>query len=133
MMLLRCYALCAIALFSFSPNTWAFSQTDHQTLLLQKQYLNQINQCAATSSFTRLVDQAIHAAKPEQKAQLAMTIEEMILQNPACFVEASMRIGKAKCEQLEAMFIQEPHFYPRESLKQSLSSTRLYPQSCFAG
>ncbi len=132
-MFLRAVALATIFSLGFSHASHAFTKTDPQTLLLQKQYLNQINQCAAPSSFSRLVDKALGTSNPEQTAQLAMSIEEMILQNPACFVEASIKIGKAKCEMLEAIFIQEPHFNPRENLKQSLSSTDLYSQSCFAG
>lgn len=131
-MLKRISALGAAFPFLFASTVNAFTQTDHQTLMLQKQYLNQINQCAAPASFSRLVNSALRSSNADQKAQLAMTIEEMILQNPACFVEASLKIGKSKCEMLESMFIQEPHFNPRENLKQSLSSARLYAQSCFA-
>lgn len=131
-MLKRLSALGAAFPFLFASTANAFTQTDHQTLMLQKQYLNQINQCAAPASFSRLVNSALRSSNADQKAQLAMTIEEMILQNPACFVEASIKIGKSKCEMIEAMYIQEPHFYPRENLKQSLAGTKLYAQSCFA-
>ena len=131
-MFLRGLVLSTVFIFSFQHSAQAFTLTEHQTLLLQKQYLNQINQCAVPTSFSRLVNNALRTSNPEKKAQIAMTIEEMILQNPACFVEASLKIGKSRCEMLESMFIQEPHFNPRESLKQSLSSARLYSQSCFA-
>lgn len=131
-MFMRTLILSATFAILFSHHVYAFDQSTSQTLLLQKQYLNQINQCAAQSNFSRLVDNALQTANKEQKAQLAMTIEEMILQNTTCFVEASIKIGKSKCEMLEAMFIQEPHFNPREVLKESLSNTRLFSQSCFA-
>jgi hypothetical protein len=131
-MLIRTLTLSAILVLLYSHHVFAFDQPTNQILLLQKQYLNQINQCAAPSNFSRLVDNALQSQNKEQKAQLAMTIEEMILQNPTCFVEASIKVGKSKCEMLEAMFIQEPHFNPREVLKESLSNTRLFSQSCFA-
>jgi len=125
-------AFATLFIFGLSHTAAAFNQTSIQTLLLQKQYLNQINQCATSSSFSRLVDNALRSTNAGQKAQHAMVIEEMILQNPACFVEASIKLSKPKCEMLEAMFIQEPHFNPRDNLKQSLSSVRQYSQSCFA-
>ena len=131
-MFLRNLVLSTVFIGAFSQPSLAFNQSDYQTLLLQKQYLNQINQCASPASFNRLVDSALFTAKPEQKAQIAMSIEEMILQNPACFVDAAIKLGKSRCEMLEAKFIQEPHFYPRDSLKQALSSARQYSQSCFA-
>jgi len=132
-MSLRITVITAVFLFGFNHAAHAFTQPKHQTLLLQQQYLKEINQCATPSSFSRLVDKALRSPNPELTAKFAMSIEEMIVQNPACFVEASIKIGKSKCQKLEAMFIQEPHFYPRENLKQSLSSTHLYSQSCFAG
>lgn len=130
-MLKSSMALSAILCLLLNGSLHAY-ESDPQTLVLQKQYLNQINQCATPNAFARLINDAMRASNQAQKAQLAMAIEEMILQNPSCFVEASIKIGRSKCEWIEAMFIQEPHFNPRENLKQSLSNARLYPQSCFA-
>lgn len=109
----------------------ANSQTQN-VLLLQKQYLNQINQCASIESFNRLINTALKPSRPNERSLVAMTIEEMILKNPTCFVEASVKLGKAKCELIEDMFIREPHFNPRDNLKESLANTRLFQQSCFA-
>lgn len=108
------------------------TQTNQNALLLQKQYLNQINQCASIASFNRLINTALKPNRPNERSLVAMTVEEMILKNPTCFVEASVKLGKAKCELIEDMFIREPHFNPRDNLKQSLANTRLYQQSCFA-
>ena len=108
------------------------TQTNQNALLLQKQYLNQINQCASIASFNLLINTALKPNRPNERSLVAMTVEEMILKNPTCFVEASVKLGKAKCELIEDMFIREPHFNPRDNLKQSLANTRLYQQSCFA-
>jgi hypothetical protein len=115
-----------------SPIASANNQTYQNVLLLQKQYLNQINQCASIASFNRLINTALKSNRPNERTLVAITVEEMILKNPSCFVEASVKLGKAKCELIEDMFIREPQFNPRDNLKESLANTRLFQQSCFA-
>jgi len=131
-MFFRTTAVITLFLFGFHDASHALTKYDNQTLLLQKQYLNQINLCAAPSTFSRLLDEILSSRSSDSTAKFAMTIEEMILQNPACFVEASIKIGLPKCKILESMFIHEPYFNPRENLKQALSSTNLYSKSCFS-
>ncbi|MDG1097526.1 MAG: hypothetical protein P8N23_07995 [Methylophilaceae bacterium] len=130
-MFFRMTAIISLLLFGLH-NANALTKNDNQTLLLQKQYLNQINACAAPSTFSRLIEEILNSQSYDSTANFAMNIEEMILQNPACFVEASIKIGSAKCKILESKFINEPYFNPRENLKQALSSTNLYSKSCFA-
>ena len=120
-----------IASLFISSIAFANNQTQN-VLLLQKQYLNQINQCASTPSFNRLINTALKPSNQNERSLVAMTVEEMILKNPTCFVEASVKLGKAKCELIEDMFIREPQFNPRDNLKESLANTRLFQQSCFA-
>lgn len=126
--------VCAIGMMVslFISSIASANNHTQNVLLLQKQYLNQVNQCSSIASFSRLINVALKPSHPNQISLVAMTVEEMILNNPTCFVEASVKLGKAKCELIEDMFIREPHFNPRDNLKESLASTRLFKQSCFA-
>lgn len=126
--------VCAIGMMAnlFICSIATANNQTQNVLLLQKQYLNQINLCASNPSFSHLIDTAIKTSHPNEISLVAMTVEEMILKNPSCFVEASVKLGKAKFELIENMFIHEPHFNPRDRLKESLANTKLFQQSCFA-
>lgn len=126
--------VCAIGMMAtlFICSVATANNQTQNVLLLQKQYLNQINLCASIPSFSHLIDNAIKTSHSNEISLVAMTVEEMILKNPSCFIEASVKLGKAKCELIENMFIREPHFNPRDRLKESLANTKLFHQSCFA-
>jgi len=130
--LLRKVFTIGIVVSSFISSIASANNQTQNELLLQKYYLNQVNQCVSIASFNRLINTALNPSRPLERSLVAMTIEEMILKNPNCFVEASVKLGKTKCDLIEDMFIREPHFNPRDNLKESLATARQFRQSCFA-
>jgi hypothetical protein len=130
--LLRKVFTIGMVISSFISSIASANNQTQDELILQKYYLNQVNQCVSITSFNRLINSALNPSRPQEISLVAMTIEEMILKNPNCFVEASVKLGKTKCELIEDIFIREPHFNPRDNLKDSLATARQFRQSCFA-
>jgi len=59
-------------------------------------------------------------------------LEELIKYNPSCFIASINKLDNKNCKQVEASYINEPHFYPREDLKTSLRQTKDFSKSCLA-
>ena len=103
-----------------------------EKLNAEKDYLNMINQCANPKLFNKILDQALATKDESKRALFAAQIEETIMNNPSCFIDAVSKLGNKKCEVVEDSFIKEPYFYPRHEIYKSLSSAADYASSCFA-
>lgn len=123
-------------MISFSVTAFATSnktiQLNVEKLHAQKNYLNMINQCANTKLYSKILDQALSTKDESKRTFYAAQIEEVIINNPSCFIAAVSKLGNKKCEVVEENFIREPYFYPRHEIYRSLSSVNEYASSCFA-
>ena len=108
------------------------SPIDIVRLNAQKDYLYTINQCANPKLYNQLLEKAMGAKDESKRIFYAAQIEEMIINNPSCFLNALSKLGYKKCEVVEDSFIKEPYFYPRHEIYRSLSSSSEYARSCFA-
>lgn len=122
----------------FSVNFSSHASTDQrinvESLMLQKSYLKGINQCAPDKPFINLMKSAVKDANTfYEHGNFAQTIEEVILQNPACFVSSTNKLSQKECETLNEKYIKEPFFYPRAMLTDSLGKVKGLNQSCLAG
>lgn len=119
-------------------NFSSYASTDQkinvESLMLQKTYLKGINQCAPDKPFINLMKSAVKDANTfYEHGTYAQTIEEVILQNPACFVSSTSKLSQKECETLNEKYIKEPFFYPRAMLTDSLGKVKGLNQSCLAG
>ena len=109
-----------IALLSLSFASFATPKPDInvESLLMQKQYLKNINQCATEKSFNTFIKSAIKDANTfYQHGNYAETIEETVI----------------NCQVLNEAYIKEPFFYPRAMLTDSLNKVKGINQTCLAG
>lgn len=102
-------------------------------LISQKNYVQFMNQCSAPKRLSGMMSQAIKQQDNYQaKAHNASMLEEIMLNNPTCFVQAANALPANICAQVEAAFINETFFYPRDQIKQSLTRAKDYAKSCIA-
>ena len=119
---------------NFSSHASTDQKINVESLMLQKTYLKGINQCAPDKPFINLMKSAVKDANTfYEHGTYAQTIEEVILQNPACFVSSTSKLSQKECETLNEKYIKEPFFYPRAMLTDSLGKVKGLNQSCLAG
>lgn len=119
---------------NFSSHATTDQKINVESLMLQKSYLKEINQCGNEKSFLSLIKSAVKEANTfYEHGSYAQTIEEVILQNPACFIASTNKLSKKECETLNEKYIKEPFFYPRAMLGDALGKVKGLSQSCLAG
>lgn len=115
-----------------TPNNPSVKKVDIQQLALQKQYL-QVIDCRGVNKLTRLLQKSLAQTEDlTAKGHMASMFEEVMMQNPSCFIQAANALPANVCNQVEAQFIHETFFYPREEIKQALTGAKNYRNSCLA-
>lgn len=103
-----------------------------EVLTLQKAYLQTID-CRAPLQITSLVSAALKDVDNfSAKASKASVLEEIMLKNPPCMIQALNQLPVKSCEQFKENFIEETFFYPRDDIKSALASAKNYSKSCIA-
>ena len=132
--MLKYLSLVVLLSASFSSYATPTPSINVDGLLMQKQYLKNINQCATEKSFNAFIKSAIKDANTfYQHGTYAETIEETVLNNPACFVYSASKLSQKECQTLNQSYIKEPFFYPRAMLSDALSKVKGINQTCLAG
>lgn len=112
-----------------SPNP----SVNAQTLISQKAYLQTID-CRAPQQISQLVSAALKDADNySAKASKASVLEEIMLKNPPCMIQALNQLPAKACLQFKENFIEETFFYPRDEIKSALATAKHYNKSCVAG
>lgn len=107
-------------------------QVDSQSLSLQKSYLQTID-CRSPKKLAGLISQALkNAEKYTVKANNAVVLEEIMMNNPSCFIQAVNNLPSKQCSKVEETLINETFFYPRHDIKRALESATNYSKSCIA-
>ena len=128
--MLKHLSLVVLLSVSFSSYATPTPSINVDGLLMQKQYLKNINQCATENSFNAFIKSAIKDANTFYQHG---TIEETVLNNPACFVYSASKLSQKECQTLNQAYIKEPFFYPRAMLSDALSKVKGINQTCLAG
>lgn len=103
-----------------------------QSLALQRSYLQAID-CRAPEQLSNALKQAIKNADDwTKKGTNASVFEEIMMQNPACFIQGLNKLPKKSCQQFQVDYINETFFYPRDDIKKALARAKNYGQSCIA-
>ncbi len=103
-----------------------------EVLTLQKAYLQTID-CRAPQQITSLVIAALKDTDNfSAKASRASVLEEIMLKNPPCMIQALNQLPVKSCVQFKENFIEETFFYPRDDIKSALASAKNYSKSCIA-
>ncbi len=103
-----------------------------EVLTLQKAYLQTID-CRAPQQITSLVSAALKDMDNfSAKASRASVLEEIMLKNPPCMIQALNQLPVKSCVQFKENFIEETFFYPRDDIKSALASAKNYSKSCIA-
>jgi hypothetical protein len=109
------------------------SNVDVETLALQKLYLQTID-CRASKKLSNLLEESIKSADDlTAKGINASVMEEIMMNNPSCFIQALNQLPTKVCRKIEENYINETFFYPRDEIKRALSSAKNYSNSCIAG
>lgn len=107
-------------------------QVDMQSLSLQKSYLQTID-CRSPKKLAGMLSTALKTADDyTAKANNAVVIEEIIINNPSCFIQALNNLPAKQCSKVEDTFINETFFYPRSEIKSALMGATNYNKSCIA-
>lgn len=105
---------------------------DLEALAQQKSYIQMVD-CRAPKQLTHLLEQSLKDTDNlATKGKSASVLEEVMMNNPDCFIQALNDLPPAVCSQIEQNFIQETFFYPRSELRQALSNAKSYRNSCIA-
>lgn len=123
------FALC----FSFSAFANVTKPTINlENLALQKNYLQNID-CRAPKAITSMLNHALkNTDNYAAKANHASVIEELMVKNPPCFIQALNQLPNKSCLQFKEHFIEETFFYPRDDIKTALAGAKNYHKSCIA-
>lgn len=114
------------------PTRAAAPSVDLEALALQKSYLQTID-CRAPERLTHLLQQSLsNTDNLTDKGNNASVFEEVMMNNPSCFIAALNDLPEKMCQQVAENFIRETFFYPRSEIKQALSSAQNYSNSCIA-
>ena len=107
-------------LLAINTQLWAANDNniDIKKLENQKAFIGQINQCMNSDQVER--------------SKYAAILEELIKYNPSCFIAGINKLDNQNCKQIEELYLNEPHFYPREDLRASLKQTKDFSRSCLA-
>ena len=122
-------------LLALNTQLWAANtkNIDIKKLENQKAFIGQINQCMNPDQLDQFIKKAIqNTSNQEERSKYAAILEELIKYNPSCFISGINKLDNQNCKQIEELYLNEPHFYPREDLKASLKQTRDYSRSCLA-
>ncbi len=122
-------------LLAINTQLWAANDNniDIQKLKNQKAFIGQINQCINPDQLDQFIKKAIQkTSDQEERSKYAAVLEELIKYNPACFIAGINKLDNQNCKQIEELYLNEPHFYPREDLRASLKQTRDFSRSCLA-
>jgi hypothetical protein len=107
-------------------------QVDMQSLSLQKSYLQTID-CRSPKRLAGMISTALKSADDyTTKASNAVVFEEIMINNPSCFIQALNNLPPKQCSEVENTFIKETFFYPRNDIKSALMSATNYTKSCIA-
>lgn len=129
---LTCLAMANTGSTKVSLKKLSVQKLDIQTLALQKHYLQTID-CRGAKKLTTLLQQSLEQADDlSAKGNHAIVFEEVMMNNPSCFIQALNALPPKACDQIEENFIHETFFYPRAEIKQALSGAKNYPNSCLA-
>lgn len=124
--------LCFALLSSLTSFNLAVANVDVQTLALQRSYLQAID-CRTPQKLTEALKQSLKDANNLiARGHHASVFEEIMMQNPACFIQALNALPQRTCERFAADYIHETFFYPRAMIKKSLSTAKDYQESCIA-
>lgn len=125
-LLFTCFLSCSVLAQTQPPSI------NLQNLALQKSYLQTID-CRAPKRITSMLNEAIKEKDNyTAKANRATILEEIMVKNPPCFIQAVNSLPLHACLQVKENFIDETFFYPREEVKNALASAKNYPKSCIA-
>jgi hypothetical protein len=106
---------------------------DVQGLALQKSYLQTVD-CRSPKQLTSLLKLSVKDTHNlTTKANNAIVLEEIMMNNPDCFIQSLNDLPQQVCEQIEDNYIRETFFYPRNDVKRALSSAKNYRKSCIDG
>jgi hypothetical protein len=122
-------------LLAINTQLWAANDNniDIQKLKNQKAFIGQINQCMNSDQLYQFIKKAIQkTSDQEERSKYAAVLEELIKYNPSCFIAGINKLDNQNCKQIEELYLNEPHFYPREDLRASLKQTRDFSRSCLA-
>jgi hypothetical protein len=122
-------------LLAINTQLWAANDNniDIQKLKNQKAFIGQINQCINPDQLDQFIKKAIQkTSDQEERSKYAAILEELIKYNPSCFIASINKLDNQNCKQIEELYLNEPHFYPREDLRASLKQTRDFSRSCLA-
>jgi hypothetical protein len=122
-------------LLAINTQLWAANDNniDIQKLKNQKAFIGQINQCINPDQLDQFIKKAIQkTSDQEERSKYAAILEELIKYNPSCFLAGINKLDNQNCKQIEELYLNEPHFYPREDLRASLKQTRDFSRSCLA-
>lgn len=126
-----------LIVFTIVFNVCAFAKAesaglDVQALALQKSYLQSID-CRSPSRLTKVLKKALKDTEDlTAKGNHASVFEEMMIHNPACFIQAINNLPAHACLQIKNNYINETFFYPRTAIRQALSTAKNYEDSCIA-
>ena len=85
-------------------------QVDIQTLALQKQYLQTID-CRGADQLIGILKKSLDQTEDlSAKGHIASVFEEVVMNNPSCFIQAANPLPVKVCDQVEAQFIHETFF-----------------------
>ncbi len=126
-----------VALLMFCLGSVASANTSKpsinlQNLALQKAYIQAID-CRSPQKVSSLISSAIKQADNyAAKANNASVLEEIMVNNPPCFIQALNQLPAKACLQFKEQYIEETFFYPRDDIKQALATAKNYSKSCIA-
>jgi hypothetical protein len=107
-------------------------QINMQILSLQKSYLQTID-CRSPKRLAGMISTALKSVDDyTTKANNAEVFEEIMINNPSCFIQALNALPPKKCLQVEDAFINETFFYPHNDIKSALQNATNYSKSCIA-
>lgn len=127
------FTACLALFLSLLPTHLASANIDVQKLALQRSYLQAID-CRTPQQLVEALKQSLKDADNlTARGHHASVLEEVMMHNPACFVQALNTLPKRTCQRFVADYLEETFFYPRDAINASLSATKQYENSCLAG
>jgi hypothetical protein len=131
------FSLCLTLCTNVFANSVYANSFHHNDLAIklsaQKAFIANINQCNAPKKLSKMMQIALKNVDDyAARASNAGHFEEIMLNNPSCFITAINELPKRECEQMAEVFIQETFFYPRDEIKKSLTKAKEYRKSCMA-
>ncbi|MDE0925916.1 MAG: hypothetical protein OR997_02370 [Methylophilaceae bacterium] len=107
---LTCLAVANTPSTQLSAEKPSAKQVDIQTLALQKQYLQTID-CRGADQLISILKKSLDQTEDlSAKGHIASVFEEVVMNNPSCFIQASNALPVKVCDQVEAQFIHETFF-----------------------